>query len=280
MAKKAKKGGSAAYFDALQKIFELQSGVLTAVLPHAGERGANDEERCRAFLAQVLPRQYSIGSGFVISSDTQKLPSRQQDVVIFDEFRNSPLHRELSAFVFPVEMVYATVEVKKTLRSKDVTPIVRSIESVRQLSMQCHYAFPVLPDKIKPEHVNMPGRFRLGSVTMKQPPKGFAFAFDADYGTADGLKTALEDALNNSKAHLHGLVVVKKDWFFYQKAYTTPAKIEMFTGNALLRFVNNMLVLLKTHVIREADMSRYLDIPTAPLEPAQPVQKVEPKAAG
>ena len=36
----------------------------------------------------------------------------------------------------------------------------------------------------------------------------------------------------------------------------------MFSDNGLLRFVNNMLKSLKGVVVREAEMSRYLNIPT------------------
>src|SRR5262245_1435909 len=105
MARSTESPGSAAYYDTLQKVFKLQSEFLTGVLPHAGERGTNDEERCRSFLSNVLPRRYSIGSGFIVSSEPGLPVSRQQDVVIFDDFLNSPLHRELSACVFPIEMV-------------------------------------------------------------------------------------------------------------------------------------------------------------------------------
>src|SRR6186997_481007 len=87
----AESPGAAAYFETLAEVFKLESRVLTAVLPHRGERGANDEERCRTFLTRVLPRKYSVGTGFIVSSLEGTKPSRQQDVVIFDGFLNSPL---------------------------------------------------------------------------------------------------------------------------------------------------------------------------------------------
>src|ERR1700759_3745396 len=105
----AGKTGSTAYYDALQRVFRLQSRILTGVLPHAGKRGSNDEERCKEFLKNVLPRRYGISSGFVVSSTEDSKPSPEQDVIIFDDLLNSPLYREPSAGVFPVEMVYATV---------------------------------------------------------------------------------------------------------------------------------------------------------------------------
>src|SRR6266566_743017 len=119
--------GTQAYFDALTRVFALESGVLTATLPHPGERGRNDEERFRAFLAKVLPRRFSIGTGFLVCSDPDAPASRQMDTVIYDEIYNSPLHREPAAYVFPIEMVYGVVEVKGLLNSSGLVRSLRSI---------------------------------------------------------------------------------------------------------------------------------------------------------
>lgn len=252
--------GSAAYYGALQSIFHLQSKILTGVLPHAGERGSNDEERCRAFLNSVLPRRYSIGSGFVVSSTPGSEASLQQDVVIYDDFLNSPLHREISAAAFPIEMVYATVEVKGMLGSGDLGKIATSIASVRRLSMQSRYEMPD-PD-------NVPGRPNLYSLVVKRPPRAFAFAFNTRYKNPEKFKAALERALNEQRgAHLHGIVVLSANWFAYQQPNRPRAEVRLFTDNALLRYVNSMLKVLKSTVVREADMSRYLvNIETAPPE--------------
>src|SRR5688572_12190990 len=77
--------GRATYFEALQRVFHLESQILTAVLPHKGERGRNDEERTRTFLAKVLPRRFSIGTGFILCSNLALEASGQTDVVIYDE---------------------------------------------------------------------------------------------------------------------------------------------------------------------------------------------------
>lgn len=100
------------YYQAIQEIFAKQAEILTAVLPHFGERGRNDEERIRDLLGRVLPRSLSLGTGFVVSSSPSVPPSAQTDIVIYDELWNSPLHRELSAYVYPIETVYAAIEVK------------------------------------------------------------------------------------------------------------------------------------------------------------------------
>ena len=137
-----KKTGNVAYYEALQRVFELQSDILTRVLPHSGKRGSNDEERCRAFLQTVLPRRYSLSSGFIVSSSEGSVMSPEQDLVIFDEFLNSPLYREPAAGVFPAEMVYGTVEVKARLTKKDIDTTFKSIAAVRRLAFECHYEYP------------------------------------------------------------------------------------------------------------------------------------------
>ena len=85
MARTADTPGTAAYYNALRSIFELESKILTATLPHAGERGRNDEERLWAFLAKVLPRRFSVGTGFLVCSNPAVRASRQMDTVLFDE---------------------------------------------------------------------------------------------------------------------------------------------------------------------------------------------------
>lgn len=72
----------------------------------------------RAFLARILPRRFSVGTGFLVCSNPAVPASHQIDTVVFDEIYNSPLHRELAAYVFPIEMVYGTVEVKGLLRAR------------------------------------------------------------------------------------------------------------------------------------------------------------------
>src|SRR5262245_23038359 len=78
------------YYSALQAQFRLQSSILTDVLPHSGERGRNNEERFREFLARVLPRKYSVGSGFVVCSESSVSVSSQTDVDCLMNFR---MHR-------------------------------------------------------------------------------------------------------------------------------------------------------------------------------------------
>jgi hypothetical protein len=131
--------GLTAYLKAIKDIFELQTKVLTGALPHYGERGRNDEQRVSRLLEQVLPRCYSLGTGFIVSSDPDLPASPQIDIVIHDELFNSPLFRELSANVFPIESVYATVEVKANLTLGKLREAAAAISAIRQMAKRGKY---------------------------------------------------------------------------------------------------------------------------------------------
>lgn len=251
--------GASAYYEALSSVFDLEARVLTAVLPHMGERGANDEERCREFLKRVLPQKYSIGTGFVVSATVGSQPSRQQDVVVYDGFLNSPLHAELSASVFPVEMVYATLEVKGRLDREELRKALESVGRTRSLSHQSRYE-ELLP------YETAPGRYKLREFTpIKRPPAGFIFAYDTTYETLDGFKNAVQEVIDEVKtAHLHGIVVLSQNWFAFQKPFTTPTEVVPFGDNALMRFVTNLLAILRATHITPAAVHHYLKIETSP----------------
>jgi hypothetical protein len=69
---------------------------------------------------EYYQQNFSVGSGFVVCSETAVPVSSQTDVVLFDEFHNAPIHRELASHVYPVEIVYGSVEVKGRLEKRDL----------------------------------------------------------------------------------------------------------------------------------------------------------------
>jgi hypothetical protein len=147
MRRKSDRPGIELYYEALRLIFSNQSSVFTGVLTHYGERGRNDEEFLRQFLQRVLPNRFSLGTGFVVSSDIDKKPSRQNDIIISDQFWNSPLYSELVAEVYPIETVYAIIEVKgvidKTAKGRpkkfDLDNAFENIAYIRELAKSKKY---------------------------------------------------------------------------------------------------------------------------------------------
>lgn len=203
--------GVEAYYDTLQKIFQLQSEVLSGVLPHYGERGENDEQRVRDFLSKVLPKKFSVGTGFIVCSAPSLPPSSQTDVVIYDEIHNSPLHRELAAYIYPAETVYGTIEVKATLRSSDLKKISEDIQKIRAMAEHRWYVqyMSVPKDPARPnELVVVPDEFNV----RKPPSRSFVFAFSQEgWSSIESLTDSLKRVAQEAPAHLHGLVVLSEN---------------------------------------------------------------------
>jgi hypothetical protein len=257
MARTKETAGPTQCFEALQSIFKLEAKVLTSVLPHLGERGRNDEERFRAFLSRILPRRFSIGTGFVVCSEPDVSISNQNDVVIFDEIYNSPLHRELSAFVYPVEMVYGTVEVKGTLQKKDLAPICESIRKIRDAGKHRWY---IEYDR-RPKSKMQKKKYVVAKKESREktPPRAFVFAYDKKgWSSIEDLASDLKVASKATGAHIHGLAVLESGWFLRQEAHAVNGpKFKVSEGDALLRFSRCLLHSVASLRARQASTDRY-----------------------
>ena len=240
------------YYDTLQEIFDRQSKILASVLTHYGERGRNDEKYLMQFLEKVLPNRFSIGSGFIVSSDKEKKPSSQNDIVISDQFWNSPLYKEIAASVYPIETVYGIIEVKGLLdknpkgrkpnRKSDIDRALENIAYIRRLSRDKKYIKFISEPKSK----NKPDKLLINKeeyyITL--PPRSYIFAYaNKGWRSKQDFKKYLEDKLlQYREAHLHGIIILDKNWFAFQEPYTGEnVEVHVFDDNALLRFTNTLL---------------------------------------
>lgn len=267
------------YFEAIKKILELQRGILTGVLPHKGERGRNDEMRLIAFLEQILPRRFGIGTGFIVGSDPAAEPSNQTDIVICDEFCNSPIHRELAAHVYPIESVYGTVEVKGTLSKyakdnepTDVDRTLQNIAKIRRLGMTKRY----IRYKSVPKSKDHPDQRVVSqeSYLIDLPPRSYLFAYHTDHwDKLDAFVESLRIALQGSPdAHLHGAIVLDRNWFVRQVTFTgDKKKLVGYDDNCLLRFYNSLLHGIQSMPMGVLDINRY----HAPLKAMEPSARSE-----
>ena len=241
MARKPKTIDVQDYYDALRGEFLLKA-KRSAALSHLGERGRNEEERVRKFLRRVLPQRFSVGSGVIVSSNKTLGPSSHMDVVIYDEFHNAPLHRELASNVYPVEMVYATVEVKRLLEKKDLPKILADIQKIRALGEERWYvAYAAVPRGATDSGQSLTGQiqFRLS----KPAPRSYLIAIRRKgWANIGEFTNDLAAALEATPTHIHGAVVLDPDWYVTLKAYSTPRTgLKLHTDNSLLRFVNDLL---------------------------------------
>jgi hypothetical protein len=192
------------------------------------------------------------------------------DVVIYDEFHNAPLHRELSSNVYPVEMVYATVEVKRLLEKKDLPKLLTDIQKIRTLGAERWYvAYAAVP-----KDADSPGQTITRKIQFqlpKQPPPRTYLIAIRQKGWADiqAFTTDLAAALEATPTHIHGAVVLESDWYVTLKAFSTPRTgLKPETDNSLLRFVNDLLPAIASMPVYQMSFDRYLNAAT----PNQPLQ--------
>jgi hypothetical protein len=256
-----KSPGVVAYFEALARQFQYQSEVLSGVLPHHGERGANNEEHVRLSLTKVLPDRFSVGTGFIVCSDQDSPASRQTDVVIYDEIHNAPLHRELVASVYPVEMVYGAIEVKGTLRPRDLGKILADIEIIRQLAKFRYYRIYGSVPKNPNDATRLVANQR--EISCPAPaPRTFVFAYSQNgWKDVDGLCKSLQKASRRTSAHIHGLVVLSDGWYVSQEAYAPNGPtFHACAENALMRFVAGVTHSISSMPMGPCSIDRYLQV--------------------
>lgn len=89
---------------------------------HRLSAGENREDLVSDFLTAHLPKRFGVSSGMVISHDG--IFSNQADLVVVDDQNNSPLYAQSRNKLWPIEAVYALIEVKTTLHPADIADAV------------------------------------------------------------------------------------------------------------------------------------------------------------
>lgn len=198
----------------LQKLLEnerrkmlAQWSLASNSVDHDVSRGELNETTLRKVLRQQLPIKYGVGSGFVEVANGDQ--STQQDVIVYDAWNSTPLYEGDDWGLYPVEIVWATVEVKTTLNIERLREALEASQELRRMASR--------PQRILREVQITEGRagWERLEVTGNIAPRTFIFAYDAPgYATADTLtRTVTTVSQEFPEAHVHGLCVLNKDWF-------------------------------------------------------------------
>jgi hypothetical protein len=193
----------------------------------------------------------------------------------YDALRG-PLHRELSADVYPVEMVYATIEVKRLLEKRDLPKVLKDIQKIRALGEERWYvAYTSVPKGAANSGQSVTGQIEFKVTNPK--PRSYLVAFNHK-GWSD-MKAFARDviyALEETPTHIHGIVVLDADWFATLKPFSTPRTgLKTVTGNSLLRFVHHVRHSVASMPMHPVSIDRYLAAAT----PNKPLQRTRQKAA-
>ena len=97
-----------------KRVAQLQSRFdgIRDEIDHQGAKGTRVEGELRKMLVEFMPSAYEYGSGIVIdSSGNEADRSKQQDILVVDKLFNPRLFLDEEPTVYPVEVLFAGIEV-------------------------------------------------------------------------------------------------------------------------------------------------------------------------
>ena len=99
----------------MMDVLKVNSQILNAKLEssrlydHNGVKGTCREEDLIKVIRDCIPECYGLRAGQIFSNDDKM--SKQIDVVIYDNVFSNFFKKDSSAFLFPCESVYGSIEV-------------------------------------------------------------------------------------------------------------------------------------------------------------------------
>jgi len=117
----------AGYFRAKRR--ELMALADLPVADHSGLRGGHREQIYRTYLADILPRRYSVGRGMVYGEFHR---SREADIVVWDSHSYPSLPLQDHAFYF-AESVRAVIECKSNWSATEFSDVLDKARAVRDI---------------------------------------------------------------------------------------------------------------------------------------------------
>ena len=166
------------YYRGITQQLRAEVDFINSLFQHQGLKGEGNEAVLRDLLIKFIPRRFGIGTGVVI--DRNGKPSRQCDIVVYDTLLYPSLLSLSHVHIFPVDVVYATIEVKTTLDSETAKNALENIKSVRSLDIIKDSWMTLESTEILK---GSPPR-RVAAVAGKEyqatPPVGIIFAYNSE----------------------------------------------------------------------------------------------------
>jgi hypothetical protein len=153
------------YYKGITQQLRGEVDLINELFSHQGVKGEGNEAALRDLISRFIPRRYGIGSGVIV--DHAGNHSNQCDIVIYDTFQYPSLLSLTSVHMYPVDLVYATIEVKTTLDSGKAKEARENIASVMRLKL-IDNAY---------ERLRSNGFGAMGKVSH---PLGVVFAFNSE----------------------------------------------------------------------------------------------------
>ena len=156
------------FFAGILSQLQAEVDLINALVPHNATKGTLNEESLRRILASFLPSRYAVGTGFVIDSLGGR--SRQVDLLVFDELYSSKLFKTFSQVLFPVETVFACIEVKTSIDKAGLTEVAEENRSIGGLKHSVPIVRRVAPSTTAPNAI-------VFSERQTRPPMTYLVAY-------------------------------------------------------------------------------------------------------
>lgn len=118
-----------ASFDFFSEGLRTSLTAARRLIEHQGELGEDIEESVHLAIRSLIPARYAFGKGEVVNGLGSR--SRQQDLVITDTEAVSSIGKRR---IIPFEAIVASIEVKTSLDSGQISGAVRNVQSVKELA--------------------------------------------------------------------------------------------------------------------------------------------------
>jgi hypothetical protein len=119
------------YYRGITQQLRSEVDFINILFHHQGVKDEGNEAVLRELIKKFIPKRYGIRTGVVI--DRLGHQSRRCDIVIYETLLYPSLLALSSVHLFPVDLVYATIEVKTSLDSGTAGEALRNIASVKNL---------------------------------------------------------------------------------------------------------------------------------------------------
>lgn len=159
------------YYHGIVGQIQAEVEYINALFEHQGLKGSGNELKLVNMLKKFIPKKYGIGTGVII--DREGNQSRQCDIIIYDNQNYPDVLSISSSKFYPIEIVYAVIEVKTRLNLSSARESIQNIESVKSLK-QSNQRFRVYPtDPVEKIDDNT----SFWETQSPTPPLGFVFAY-------------------------------------------------------------------------------------------------------
>ena len=194
----------------IERLFEgsllrlrAEAEYFSQLTDHDPELGRLNETHLVNLLRAYLPPKIGIGTGFIACGGNTPKQSPQCDIVLFDALNNAPLYNSQAWSIYPIEMVYAIIEVTTTLKRAKLKNAFEKCAELRAMAGDLD-GNPNKAYLTRPPQQTDPSAILL-RYREKLPPRFFVFS----YGGWKMMKTLKKNFIELSEehvdAHIHGL---------------------------------------------------------------------------